>query len=179
MRLFHFSESGDIDRFVPRPLLQPPRRAPGMEWLNDPLVWTIAEETQYLYLFPRDCPRIVMWPTVETTDEDRSAWLGDLPREMVAVAYVETQWLQRLERTTVFRYELPGDTFLDLHDAGMHVSRSAVVPSDVTRISDLRAELFATHVQVKAVASLLPLKAAWQSSVHVSGIRLRNAVGWQ
>lgn len=180
MRLFHFSERGDIDRFVPRPVLQPSPRAPEAEWLNGPLVWAIAEETQYLYLLPRDCPRIVMWPTTaETTTDDRKEWFGEVPEDTSAIAFIETKWLECLERTTLFRYEMPGDTFLDLKDAGMHVSRSVVVPSGVTKIPDLRAALSASHTHLKAVPSLLPYRTAWRSTLHVSGIRLRNAAAWQ
>lgn len=175
MRLFHFSERGDIDLFIPRPVLQPSPRAGGSEWLNGPLVWAIVEEKQYLYLFPRDCPRIVMWPTAETTADDRDRWFGDLPDNTVAIAYIEAKWLESLERTTIFRYELPGDTFLDLKDAGMHVSRSVVAPSGVTKIPDLRAALCENHTHLKPVPSLAPFKSAWKSTLHVSGIRLRNA----
>lgn len=179
MRLFHFSESGDIEQFVPRPVFQPASRAPGSEWLNEPLVWAIGEERQYLYLFPRDCPRVVLWPTDKTTTDDRDKWFGDVPGNTVAVAYIEDRWLESMECTTVFRYDMPEDTFLDLKDAGMHVSRSVVVPASVTKITNLRAALFGCHAQLKAVPSLAPFKTAWESTLHVSGIRLRNAASWQ
>lgn len=179
MRLFHFSENGEIEQFIPRPVLQPAPRAPGWEWLNEPLVWAIAEEKQYLYLFPRDCPRIVLWPTEKTNTDDRDKWFGDVPDNTVAVAYIEDRWLDSVERATVFRYDMPEDTFLDLKDAGMHVSRSMVIPSGVTKITNLRAALSACHAQLKAVPSLAPFRPAWESTLHVSGIRLRNAAGWQ
>jgi len=178
MRLFHFSDDAGIDRFDPRPVRTPAQRRPGMEWLNGPLVWAIAEDHQQLYLFPRECPRIVMWAHAGTSASDRQAWLGDAPPDIAAVAYVEARWLERLEHAVLTRYELPHDHFVDIDDVGMWVSRAAVVPREVTRLSDLRAELAACRTELRVVDSLLPLKPLWQSSMHASGIRLRNAVGW-
>jgi hypothetical protein len=178
MRLFHFSDNADIDCFVPRPVRTPALRPPGMQWLNGPLVWAIAEDHQRLYLFPRECPRIVLWARDCTTAADRQTWLGDTPAGTSAVAYIETCWLQRVERETLTRYELPLDGFQDIDDVGMWVSSATVVPSRATRITDLKAELAACRTELRVVASLRPLKPAWNSSVHASGIRLRNAADW-
>ncbi len=86
MRLFHFSEDGDIRQFQPRPVLKAAPRRQGQEWLNGPLVWAIAQTHQRLYLFPRECPRIVIWPHEHSTSEDRAQWLNDLPAAAQAVA---------------------------------------------------------------------------------------------
>lgn len=178
MRLFHFSDDAGIDRFDPRPVRTPARRPPGMDWLNGPLVWAIAEDHQQLYLFPRECPRIVMWAHAGTIPSDRQIWLGDAPHGIVALAYIEARWLERLDHASLTRYELPRDHFVDNNDAGMWVSRAVVVPREVTHLTDLRAELTACRTELRVVDSLLPLKPVWQSSMHASGIRLRNAVGW-
>jgi hypothetical protein len=69
-RLFHFSEDATIESFVPRSVEVPTPRPPGDEWLNDPLVWAVTEDKQATYLFPRDCPRIVLWLTPTTTPYD-------------------------------------------------------------------------------------------------------------
>ena len=77
-RLFHFSDDPGIERFEPRPVLVPSERPAGQEWLNGPLVWAITEERQAAYLFPRDCPRILLWPRPDTTAEDYLYhWFGD------------------------------------------------------------------------------------------------------
>ena len=177
-RLFHFSESGDIAHFVPRPVRTPASRAAEHEWLNGPLVWAIAEDHQRLYLFPRECPRIVMWAHAETSTADRQAWLEDAAPGASAIAYIEDGWRDRVERASIFRYELPGEGFTDLGDAGMHVSRAAVTPSDIAQIQDLHAALAGSGTALKSMPSLRPLKSAWASSMHVSGIRLRNARDW-
>ena len=95
MAVFHFSERGDIRRFLPRPVEVPARRKPGMEWLNGPLVWAIDDWHQPLYLFPRECPRILLWPTAESTSADRAEWIGETGPRMAA--YVEEGWRERIE----------------------------------------------------------------------------------
>ena len=69
MRLFHFSDDPGITRFEPR---TPPHR-PEIE----PLVWAVGEDHVATYLFPRDCPRILLWLTPTTTDADRQRWWGN------------------------------------------------------------------------------------------------------
>jgi hypothetical protein len=178
MHLFHFSDDSDIDRFDPRPVRTPAPRRPGMDWLNGPLVWAIAEDHQQLYLFPRECPRIVMWAHAGTSASDRQAWFGDAPPGTSAIAYIEARWMERLAQAALTRYELPSEHFVDIDDAGMWVSRDAVVPREVVRLCDLRAALAACRTELRAVDSLVPLKPVWQSSMHASGIRLRNAADW-
>src|SRR5580692_5650473 len=75
-RLFHFSDDPAIAVFTPRPVRVPAERGPGREWLNGPLVWAIDEPRQPMYLFPRDCPRILLWLTPQTTEADKALWWG-------------------------------------------------------------------------------------------------------
>lgn len=174
MRLFHFSDDSAIDTFVPRSVLVPSKRAPGMEWLDDPLVWAIEERLDFMYLFPRDCPRILIWATEETTDADKMKWLGGYR----AAAYVERGWLADLATAAIQRYELPADSFEDLHDAGMWVSRVAVKPLRRDTLFDLPSTFAPRGVDLRVVDSLLPLKSLWETTLHASGIRLRSAQGW-
>ncbi|WP_312163224.1 DUF6886 family protein [Phenylobacterium sp.] len=176
MRLFHFSEDPGITRFEPRPVRVPSARAPGREWLNGPLVWAIDEPHQGMYLFPRDCPRILIWPVAATTAADLAQWWGE--RSCAMLAHVERGWAQALHAARLYRYELPPEAFESLDDAGMWVSRQAVTPSAVDEIADLPAALAACGVELRVVGSLTPLRGVWESSLHASGVRLRNAVGW-
>jgi GNAT superfamily N-acetyltransferase len=175
-RLFHFSDDPAIARFEPRPVRIPSERPSGREWLNGPLVWAIEDARQALYLFPRDCPRILLWPTPATTAADLAAWFGG--REARTIAHIEWAWLERLRTGTIWRYEMPPATFEDLDDAGMWVSREAVTPIGVERIDDLPAALRAQSVELRVMESLRPLRDVWNTSLHASGVRLRNAVGW-
>lgn len=174
MRLFHFSEDPSIDTFVPRPVRVPSKRAPGMDWLNGPLVWAIEERVEFMYLFPRDCPRILIWATEKTNDADRNKWLGGHR----AAAYLERERLADLASATIYRYELPIESFEDLHDASMWVSRKSVKPYRCDAISDLPSAFATRGVDLRVVDSLLPLKPLWGTTLHTSGIRLRNAKGW-
>lgn len=175
MRLFHFSDDPAIARFEPRPVLVPAKRSPGLEWLNGPLVWAIEERVDFMYLFPRDCPRILIWATEQTTDADKAKWLGGYP----AAAYIERERLADLAAATIHRYDLPIGSFEALHDAGMWVSRVAVEPLRCDLLSDLPSAFAARGIDLRVVDRLLPLKPLWETTLHVSGIRLRHAKGWE
>ncbi len=170
MRLFHFSDDPTIDVFEPRPVRISSERRPGQAWLNGPLVWAIDEVHDFMYLFPRDCPRILVWAKPETSQEDRRLlgnWRG--------AAYVERGWLERLQAGTIHRYEMPTEGFEDLEDAGMWVSRRNVVPLALTAHSRLDQEFAPRGIELKVVDSLLSMKALQHTTLHVSAIRLRNA----
>ena len=171
MRLFHFSEEAGLKRFEPRPVRTPSARAAGREWLNGPLVWAIDAAHEALYLFPRDCPRVLIWATETTTAEDRSHWLG----QAAMVAFVERAWIHRLQHGEIWRYHLPQATFEDLGDAGMWVSRSPVEPLGADHLTDLPGQLALRGVTLTPVTSLASLRQLWDTSLHASGIRLRNS----
>ena len=146
-----------------------------MEWLNGPLVWAIDAWHAPMYLFPRECPRILVWPTPETNDSDRERWFDT---DVRMIAYVEMAWLERIRVATLCRYTFTSAGFENIEDAGMWVSRHAVTPIDVTSLNDLPARLRECDVLLRPVENLLPLKPVWNSSLHASGIRLRNARDW-
>jgi hypothetical protein len=177
VQLFHFSEDPSIELFSPRPVRVPAERPPGRDWLNGPLVWAIDEARQPMYFFPRDCPRIMLWRKPRTTEADLDRWWrGDRRRRMQA--HVEAAWLPRMKTTPIYRYRFAPDTFEDLDDAGMWVSRQVVTPRAVEPVGDLIAALEAAEVDLHVMPDLLPLKGVWESSLHASGVRLRNAARW-
>lgn len=170
-RLFHFSEEPDIPAFLPRSVRVPSQRPPGLEWLNGPLVWAIDAAHSFLYFFPRECPRLLAWAVVGSAAEDCDHWLGGAR----AVAYVESAWETRLGTTALTRYELSPEGFEDLADAGMWVSRAPAPILARMALTDLRGELERAGVDLRVVASLTPLMALRDTSLHVSAIRMRNA----
>ncbi len=48
----------------------------------------------------------------------------------------------------------------------------------VEPVGDLVEALRVAGVELRLMPSLAPLFGAWESTIHFSGIRLRNAVGW-
>ena len=175
-RLFHFSDDPSIAMFVPRPVRVPSARPPGQDWLNGPLVWAVDEAHQATYLFPRDCPRILLWVTERTTEGDRAKWWGD--RQCRMIAHVEWSWLERIRTASLHRYELPAPSFEPLEGGWMWVSRTPVHPLERRPCGNLLDALAAEHVELRVMESLVPLRDVWSTSLHASGIRLRNAKGW-
>lgn len=176
LKLFHYSECGSIEKFEPRSLSTPSQRKIGYEWLNGPLVWAIDEWHQPMYLFPRECPRVLLWRTENTTDQDVEKYFGNTEARMVA--YVEKCWITKLHSNSLYRYELPIPSFQSLEDAGMWVSNVEVHPIEKHRIDNLPERLQEESVELQSLDVLTSLRDAWNSSLHVSGIRLRNAQEW-
>ncbi|HEX4303928.1 MAG TPA: hypothetical protein VHZ78_14110 [Rhizomicrobium sp.] len=174
MRLFHFSEDPSLALFAPRPVRVPVEGRAA--WLNGPLVWAIDEAHSFLYFFPRDCPRILIWPTARSTAADRQRWMGETAAR--AVAYVEASWLDRLKAATVYRYDLPVTGFEDIGDVGMWVSRTAVQPLRIDAFAALDRRLAEADVELRVLEELTPLRDVLDSTLHASGIRLRNARNW-
>jgi hypothetical protein len=175
MQLFHFSEDPSIETFAPRPVVVPARRALGCEWLNGPLVWAIDDWHQPMYLFPRDCPRILIWPTAATDAAGKAQWWGASAARMIA--FIERRWMERMLSAAICRYALPPGGFETLDDAGMSVSRIEVQPIQRMIIADLPLALAVRNVELRPLDDLVP-RSLWSTSLHASGIRLRNAVGW-
>jgi len=168
--LYHFSEEPSIEVFYPRTMPHRPE-------ITIPLVWAIEAERQYMYLFPRDCPRVLLWPTDATTEADRDAFFRHSDAQVVA--YIEYDWLERLRTTITYRYAMPPETFEDLDDAGMWVSRQAVTPSSVEPVEDLPQALRAVGVELRVMDRLTPLyRLRETTTLHWSSIRMSNAQGW-
>lgn len=176
MQLYHFSDDPGIAVFEPRPVRVPSARPPGRDWLNGPLVWAIEDAWQALYLFPRDCPRILLFPRADTTAADRAAWFGASPAR--ALAYLEWDWLEALRTATLYRYALPSAPFENLNDAGMWVAREAVTPLACETLTDLPAALREAGVELRLTETLTHLRPVWDTTLHASGVRLRHAKDW-
>lgn len=176
MRLFHFSENPEIDIFIPRPVRVSVERPLDRAWLNGPLVWAIDDEHQPMYLFPRECPRILLWTTTTTKTEDYNYWWQGSSSKVLA--YIEEAWFERVKNATIYRYEMPVSPFEDINDAGMWVAKTAVKPLRLDALSNLSEEHWAHDVELRVVETLLPLKGVWRTSLHASVIRLRNAQHW-
>lgn len=172
MKLYHFSEDDGIVSFAPH--------VPEHRDDVDAYVWAIDEEHAPMYYLPRDCPRACLWPGPNTTNEDRERWFGGVEARMVIA--VESGWLQRIRSTTLYRYEMPAESFtLHLNDtsAGHWVSQETISPLSVEPVGDLLEAIAASNIELRITPRLMQL---WQrvidSTLAYSGTRLRNAQGW-
>jgi hypothetical protein len=170
MELFHFSEDASIELFRPHV----PQQRPDIE----PLVWAIDPWHAPMYYVPRDCPRACFWPGAHTSADDRDRWFAGVRATMVIT--IECAWLARLRATSLYRYRMPGETFvLNDETAGHWVSRQEVRPLAVEPVGDLLAALMEADVELRLTPSLVELwPAVVASTLCYSGTRLRNARGW-
>jgi hypothetical protein len=93
------------------------------------------------------------------------------------VAFIEEAWFPGLRDGALYRYELPQGPFESLDDAGMWVSRVAVQPLYKLLLNDLPRALDESGVELRIIDSLGVLRDVWETSLHASGLRLRNARG--
>lgn len=165
-RLFHFSESSAITRFTPH--------VPATNPSEPPQVWAIDELHQALYWFPRDCPRVAVWPrTADERPQFEATFCTTAPR----VHAMEAGWLQRLRECELFRYELPAAPFVPWEKAsGQWVADCDVEPLSVEPVGDLLALHAAAGVELRIVPSLWPMVDRVQSDEwDFSIVRLSNA----
>lgn len=154
--LWHVSEDASIRRFEPR----------------DGKVWAVDMPCQWLYWFPRDCPRATWCAGDETSDEDVARWLdGDRDRR---VAVIETGWLERMRSVELYAYRLPAETFEPWDK--FFVSRQTVVPLGLVELGDLLARHADAGNELRIAPALYPLwDRVIETTLDYSGIRLRNA----
>ncbi len=164
---YHYSEDPGIKLFEPRP----GRRIEGRPG-GEKLVWAIDEHHSPVYYFPRQCPRVVLWPIEGSTQSDVDRWMATDAR---MVAHIERVWIERFNNCQLYRYTFDGSGFEDLHDHGVHVKPGEVEPIDVSPVGDLGNALAGANVELRVVESFQPLAGAWDSTLHFSGVRLKNA----
>jgi hypothetical protein len=162
----HFSQDPTIQRFLPHV----PRTNPGQR----AAVWAIDTEHAPLYWFPRDCPRITVWPSSPGDVEAfRTQWRTRARR----VHVMESAWLDRLRTVTLFRYDLPQEPFSPWPDAeGQWVAHVPVEPLAVTAVGDLLALHATADIELRITPSLwaawdLAQAGPWSFSI----VRMNNA----
>ena len=172
MRLFHVSEDGNIERFVPRP----PTRTD-----LDPnigLVWALCERTLPNFLTPRDAPR-VCFHAHERTPPSLVERLFSFPDRPYVVA-VEAAWLERLRRVKLYLYEVSPEGFaLQDENAGYYVSTKTQTPLARWEVDDCLQALAQRRVELRVLPGLWPLCHQIQAlggALHWSMCRMQNAL---
>ena len=168
MKLFHVSESPDIELFKPR---QPTSIWPDMS----PVVWAVDATHLVNYLLPRDCPRVTFYPLPHSTPEDIHRLMG--PEKPPHVVCIETAWLDQVSSQKLCIYELPTDTFKCVDaGAGYFVSPAALRPKSMTVIDSLVDKIRECGAEFRIMPSLWELSdEVSSSSLQYSCIRMRNA----
>lgn len=173
MKLYHFSDSGDITVFEPRA----PTRRPD----TAPLVYAIDEWHSPLYFFPRDCPRVGIWPVESTVDEERRDFGGPRMRLLIDRRY-EDKW----RSGGIYRYTVDAAGFEDCRDHGVWVCSHTATPERVEHLPDLPRAVEDAGVAVEIVDSLVDVglslfdrdEGRFTTTLHVSMIRMSLLAGW-
>ncbi|ULL18095.1 hypothetical protein DVH26_28710 [Paenibacillus sp. H1-7] len=167
MRLYHFSEDPDIALFEPR-TLDYRQEEPAM-------VWAIDEFHAPHYYFPRNCPRVCLWPEESTSEADKERFFGHSAVQRIIA--VESDWLERIRETKLYRYVFEEEGFAEYDiNAGYYTSLQTVNPVAVEPIGDLLQQLSLTGIELRITPSLMPLRAAiLESTVNFSMIRMKYA----
>ena len=145
--LHHFSEDPTITRFVPHvPATNPHHR---------PAVWAIDAEHAPLYWFPRNCPRLTVWPRSRGGRTHFASWFVTSATRLHAI---ETAWLAAMRDVTLYRYDLPAEPFSPWTEArGQWIADEPVEPDSVTPVGDLLELHAAAEIELRVVPNLWPL----------------------
>lgn len=169
MRLFHISESPNIEVFHPRP-------AKRSSWpdLAGKYVWATDDEMIVNYYFPRNCPR-VCWRIGKHTTEEECKQFQEQGNQHAIIA-IEEKWKQRLSQQAIYRYEFSTNQFrLIDRNAGYYISESVEYPIDRIAIYHLEDHIKAENTKLLFIPELFSLaEYIGQSSYRFSIIRLRK-----
>jgi len=167
--LFHLSEDRHINLFNPLPA----SFYPGV--IMRDVVFAVNDKMQHNYLLPRNCPRVSFYDGPQTTDSDRHQFLENSTARFVVC--VESSWINEIQRTTLFRYEFPSDSFTLLDEcAGYFISHVPVTPIRVTPIYNLMEEMLRRDVELRFMPSIIELgEEVTRSTLNYSLIRMKYA----
>lgn len=162
MQLFHFSHENDITTF--RPKIKENR-------INmPPVVWAIDDEHQFTFFFPRNCPRIVYTKSKDISEKDYDRFFGTTSADIVIS--VESTSFNSIMKSTLYRYELPVDTF-SLFDetAGYYISYEEVKPIRMEAIDNGLERLMEMNIEVRFTPDLNTVRTELlQSTIQDFGI---------
>src|SRR5512141_1242890 len=165
-KLWHVSDQDDISRFHPR---RPVNLDSG---INESVVWSVDDDHLTNYLLPRDCPRICLRVSSDTSLEDRAIFFGS--SNASAVIIIEEPWYDRALRSPLWLYEMPPVSFRVVdRNAGYFVSAEVVDPVAVTEVGRPVEMMMARGTELRCVTRLRPLASqVARSTLAFSIIRL-------
>jgi hypothetical protein len=176
--VLHFSEDPTITQFVPH--------VAATARVTDAYVWAVDAQRAPAYWFPRQCPRVLTWPTANSAASDVVRIIG--PSGAARVHAVEYAWLERMRLVRLFAYRLPAGPFRPFEEPeplrrdgdpepSAHVAEVPVRPlGPPERVGDLFALHEEAGIELRVLRRLWPFwDAVTASTLGFSGIRLRNA----
>lgn len=169
MKLYHVSEEPGIEVFEPRPSPQTFNKITG------DVVFAVADEMLHNYLLPRDCPRVCYYAKTDSSQKDINKYIGNTDKKFII--NVEERWLERINKTKLYLYEMPAENF-ELLDkgAGYYVSNESIRPVKIIITNNLPGELMKRNAELRFYPEIKNLAAeVVNSSLQFSIIRLRNA----
>jgi hypothetical protein len=178
LMLYHFSDRGDITEFRPRP--------PTRHLESEPLVYGIDAWHSPLYFFPRDCPRIGIWPLDSSLPEEVESFRSQATGRMRLI--IDRSFEEKWRTGRIYRYEFHDlHRFIDCHDHGVWVSRDSVACGPPLLLDDLAACVAAEGITMEVVDSLAALAGELydyvaecsRTSLHVSSIRMSLLPDWR
>lgn len=169
-RLFHISENPNIKIFKPR--ISPSH----FDAIQAEVVFAISEKLMHNYLLPRECPRIAFYAAENSSKEDIEKLIGTITAPHVIV--VESNWLRKIQMTTLFVYEMPVQSYTLLDEcAGYYISDQITEPISVRPVYNILEELLKRNVELRFVPTLHSLaNMVKNSTLKFSLIRMRNSI---
>ena len=164
--VFHYSDDGSIERFVPKVAPSNPS--------HPRAVWALDEAHAPLYWFPRRCPRISVWADDDVQQERLSELFHT---EASRVCAAETSWIAEIRAARLYEYRFDGADFAPwAEESGQYVSGEIVRPVHVEQIDDLMGRHAAHEVELRFTPRLGALMDAMLASQLPFGfVRIRDA----
>lgn len=169
--VYHYSEEPNIEVFHPRAPLRHPD--------EEPLVYAIDEWHSPLYYFPRDCPRVGVWPLPDS-DEGEVMLFNALVNQRMLLA-IDQSWEVRHKAAKLYRYTFSLEGFEETGDHGCWVSRDSQIPIDCSSLTDLPKLIENAGAYLGIVPDLAKFAREWPvtTTMHVSMIRMSNLPNWK
>jgi hypothetical protein len=124
-----------------------------VKWLSEEVVIAISSENLSNYLFPPDCPRIVIFPLPKSSELDCERFLG--PAKTGSVIAVEAKWFDKIQQTTLYCYQVPEESFMPLErNDSFYVSFKSVKPISVKPVYNPLGELMKRNIEIRFLPSL-------------------------
>jgi hypothetical protein len=164
--VFHYSEDGTIERFVPQVAPSNPS--------HPPAVWALDREHAPLYWFPRNCPRISVW----AYDAEQQARLSErFQTDASRICAAETAWLAAVRDARVYEYSFDAAKFAPWAEAdGQYISGDVLTPDDVVLLDDVLSRHAQHEVELRFTPKLGRLMDEMlESRLPFSFVRIRDA----